>query len=353
MKSEFPAIGKISADVFNEVIYPHLGRKRDEVIVGPRNGVDIGVVDLGSGQVMITTTDPFAMNLPLGWERATWLAVHILASDAVTSGLPPRYMTIDLNLPMSMTKDEFEIMWHICHRECEKIGMSIISGHTGRYPGCEYAMIGGATVICVGPKDKYVTPAMARIGDRVIITKGAAVEAAGLFAVVFREQVERTYGKQFADKAEKYFYQMSVVDDAMTAVKVGVRDDGVTSMHDATECGIWGGLYEVAQASNVGMVIDKEKIIVDDIARKICELFDMELFSAISEGSLIITCRPYKAGELVDLLNDNGIPTTEVGEVVNEASGIRYYENGATHDLVHPRVDPFWEAFGKAATYRR
>jgi hydrogenase maturation factor len=293
------------------------------------------------------------MNLPLGWERATWLAVHILASDAVTSGLPPLYITIDLNLPMSMTRDEFETMWRICHRECEKIGMAIISGHTGRYPGCEYAMIGGATVICIGPKDKYVTPAMARVGDRIVITKGAAVEAAGLFAVVFRERVEETYGKLLADQAEEFFYQMSVVDDALTAVKVGVRDDGVTSMHDATECGIWGGLYEVAQASGVGMAIDKDKIIVHDIARKICDLFGMELFSAISEGSLIITCRPHKTAELLQILNDRGIPATEVGEVVEPEKGIMYYSESIAHELVHPRVDPFWEAFGKAATFRR
>jgi len=150
-----------------------------------------------------------------------------------------------------MTKNEFELMWSTMHRECEKIGMAVISGHTGRYEGCDYPMIGGATVICIGAKDCYVTPTMARIGDSIIITKGAAVEAAGLFAVTFPQRVAERYGKQIADDAEKIFWQMSVVKDALTAIQVGIRDQGVTAMHDATECGIWGGLYEIAQASGV------------------------------------------------------------------------------------------------------
>ena len=70
--------------------------------------------------------------------------MHILASDAVTSGLASDYVTMDLNLPMSITRDDFENLWNVMHRECEKIGMAIISGHTGRYEGCDYPMIGGA-----------------------------------------------------------------------------------------------------------------------------------------------------------------------------------------------------------------
>ncbi len=185
MKTELPTIGKVSSEIFDEIILPQLGRKRPEILMGPRHGVDVGVVDLGHGQVMVTTTDPIFVVPPYGWERSGWFAIHILASDAATSGIRPNYITMDLNLPLSMTREEFEAMWAVMHRECDKIGMAVISGHTGRYEGCEYPMIGGATVIGIGPKDRYVTPDMARPGDVVIVTKGAAIEAAGLFAVTF------------------------------------------------------------------------------------------------------------------------------------------------------------------------
>ena len=350
MRPQFPDIGKVSSEIFDEIILPRLGRIRPEILVGPRHGVDVGVVDLGNGQVMVTTTDPIFVVPPYGWERSGWFAVHILASDAATSGIRPQYITMDLNLPPSMSRESFEALWAAMHGECDKIGMAILSGHTGRYEGCGYPMIGGATVIGIGPKDRYVTPEMARPGDVVVITKGAAIEAAGLFAVTFPRRVADRYGAAAAREAEEIFWQMSVVEDALTAVEAGVRENGVTAMHDATECGVWGGLFEVAQASGVGMTIDKDKIIVQDAVRNVCDLFGIDPYSSISEGTLIIICRPHKAKEVVRRLGDKGIPATVVGEIVESMQGLRVFEKGSAHDLTHPKVDPFWAAFGKAAS---
>lgn len=348
-RAEMPAIGKISSGFFNEVIYPHLGRRRKEVLVGPQNGVDVGVTDIGDDKVMVTTTDPVFVVPPYGWERSAWFAVHILASDAVTSGIAPQYMTVDLNLPMDTERDGLERLWTSFHEACDEIGMAIVSGHTGRYEGCNYPMIGGATCISIGSKDEYVVPTMARPGDKIVITKGAAIEAAGLFAVTFPDRMAKEFGDDFARRADELFWQMTVVKDALTAVKVGVRDDGVTTMHDATECGIWGGLHEIASASQVGMAIEKGDVIVDERVEKICQLYDIDPMTSISEGTLLVTCRPHKADELVHRLSDEGIPTSIVGECVDASEGTKWFENGTAHDLVHPQVDPFWAAFGKAA----
>ncbi len=349
MNSPLPAVGKVSADVFDEVILSRLGRRRADVLVGPQNGVDVAVVDLGHDQVMVTTTDPIFVVPAYGWERAAWFAVHILASDAITSGLPPTHVTFDLNLPMAITREQLEALWTAMHDECDKLGMAVISGHTGRYQGCDYPMIGGATVICIGPKDQYVTPTMARPGDHVVITKGPGIEATGLFAVTFPDQVAAAYGRPFADEAQKIFWQMSVVEDALTAVKVGVRDRGVTSMHDATECGVWGGLVEIAQAAGVGMVVDQDQIVVQEPVTKICSLFDIDPYAAISEGTLLVTCRPHRSAELVARLGDQGILTSVVGEVLDASAGVKVIKGGQERELAHPRVDPFWAAFSKAA----
>ncbi len=351
--AEFPAIGKISREVFDEIIYPALGRRRRDVLVGPRHGVDVGVVDIGGGRVMALTTDPVFIVPPYGWERSAWFAVHILASDAATSGLAPTWMTIDLNLPLSLDPSGFERMWTTIHRECEALGIAIVTGHTGRYEGCEYPMVGGATVMAVGDRDSYVTPDMARVGDHVIVTKGAAIEAAGLFAVTFPDRVAERYGARVARRAEKIFGQMSTVDDALTAVRAGVRDDGVTAMHDATECGVWGGLVEVATASRVGMAIDKSAVLIQDDVARVCDLFGIDPYVSISEGTLIVTCRPHRSDRVLDLLRRRGIPASVVGEAVPARKGIRLLESGTERPLEHPRVDPFWAAFGKAAAEAR
>lgn len=346
--SELPEIGKISPEIFSEMIFPRLGAKSKSVLIGPQHGVDVGIVEIGDKAVAMTT-DPVFIVPDYGWERAAWFALHILVSDAVTSGLKPKYLSIDLNLPMEITKDELGIVWSVIHRECEKYGIAIVCGHTARYENCHYPMVGGATVLAVGGKDEYVTPRFAKAGDKIIITKGPAIEASGIFAAMFPQALEKKFGNEFARKAEGIFYKMSAVEDALTVVSVGVRDDGVSAMHDATECGIWGGLYEVAEAANLGVRIKKESIVVEEGVPEICRHFGIgDPYAAISEGTLIIACRAHKSEAVVKALANKGIRSSIAGELTAKKHGMILIEGGKERKLEHPIVDPFWKAFYEA-----
>jgi hydrogenase expression/formation protein HypE len=348
MKAKLPDIGKISPEVFEELIYPRLGARRESVLVPPQNGVDVGIVEIGDKAVAITT-DPVFIVPEYGFERAAWFAIHILASDVVTSGLPPTYLSIDLNLPMDMNEEQLETMWQVMHQECEKLGMAVVCGHTARYDNCHYPMVGGATVLAIGDKDRYVTPKMASEGDHVIITKGPAIEASGIFAAMFPDKIKAAFGSDFAHRSQELFYQMSVVEDAMTAVQLGVRDDGITAMHDATECGIWGGVYELAQASGLGVVLSKDKIVTAPGVLEISDLFGIkDPYAAISEGTMIMSCRPHKSGEVVKGLQEKNIPASIAGTLTSPGSGIIVVADGKERPFEHPRVDPFWNAFYNA-----
>jgi len=138
------------------------------------------------------------------------------------------------------------------------------------------------------------------------------------------------------------------VEDAMTAISVGVRERGVSAMHDATECGIWGGLFELAQAANLGIRLEKERIVVEDCVEDICRLFGIDPYISISEGTLIIACREHKAEQIVEALSRKRIRSSIVGELVNRKYGMTLVEQGKEKKLVHPAVDPFWAAFYRA-----
>jgi len=239
-------------------------------------------------------------------------------------------------------------MWDTMHRECERLGISVICGHTARYENCHYPMVGGATIVGVGEKDEYVTPKLARAGDSIIITKGPAIEATGIFATMFPQLMEKEFGLSFSQKAQEVFYKMSVVEDAMTAVGVGVRENGVTAMHDATECGVWGGLYELAQAAGLGVKVEKEQIVVEDCVDQICRYFNIDPYASISEGTLIISCREHKAQKVVEALSQKGIKSSIVGELTEQENGMVLVEGGRETKLEHPIVDPFWKAFYSA-----
>jgi hydrogenase maturation factor len=344
MMADIPEIGKISADIFSEIIFPRLGADDKHTLVGPRHGTDVGIVEI-AGHAVSFTCDPVFIVPEYGWERAAWFAIQILASDSVTSGLPPRYLSIDLNLPMEITKEQLTVMWDTMHRECRKLGISIITGHTARYENCHYPMVGGATLVGVGDLNLYISPRFILPGDALIITKGPAIEACGIFAAMFPKMIQKEFGHEFSRKADKLFAKMSVVEEARLAVACGVRENGVTAMHDATECGIWGGLYEVAEAAGCGITVDQDKIVVEEGVKEICGLFNIDPFASISEGTLIIACRAHAARRIVDSIKSHGILASVAGEFTDKSKGMVLVKSGKQSPLVHPNVDPFWKAF--------
>lgn len=336
---KLPELGKIHPEFFNRVIYPRLGHPDGSVLVGPQHGVDFGVVSLGT-DVMVISTDPFYIAHELGIEKAAWFAVHIIASDVAVSGIPPRYLAVDLNLPPGMSEKELTRMWEAVHCECKKLGINVVTGHTARYAGCNFPMVGGATVIGIGKRRDLIIPKV-QPGDQIIVSKGPAIETTGLMAAYFPEFLKERYGRAFVKKAQAVYYQMSTVADARIAASVG----GVTAMHDATECGVFGGLYEMASHSGVGMDIYIDKIIIQDEVRKTCECFGIDPYSSISEGTLLAAAKKGKAEEVVRALEDEGIPASIAGEANCRRGVIRVIGKGKARRLSHPRIDPFWGKF--------
>jgi hydrogenase maturation factor len=127
-----------------------------------------------------------------------------------------------------------------------------------------------------------------------------------------------------------------------------VRENGVTAMHDATECGVWGGLYELAQAAGLGVKVEKEQIVAEDCVDQICRYFDIDPYTSISEGTLIISCQEHKAQEVVEALSQKGIKSSIVGELTKQENGMVLVKDGKVEKLEHPIVDPFWKAFYSA-----
>src|SRR2546421_8354834 len=252
-------MGKVSRRFFEDVIARHLGVRRADITVGPANGVDVGVVRLPDGRAMISTTDPIYIVPRSGGEGAAWFSFHILASDLTTSGVAPQYITLDWNLPMDIEDDQIETMLRVIDRECKKYGASIVTGHTGRYEGCAYPMVGGATFLAIAPKDGWVTANMARPGNHVLVTKTAALEATAILSNTFPELIERRLGADVTKRARALFDSMSTVDDALAAASIGLRRGGVWAMHDATEGGVRNAGWEMAQASGLGVDVNLAK----------------------------------------------------------------------------------------------
>jgi hydrogenase maturation factor len=335
-------LGKVDRDFFDAHIYPHLGADRDDEILGPQHGVDFGAIRIGE-QVVAMATDPVFVMPSLGFERAAWFAFHILMSDVAVSGIPPTHLSVDFNLPPEITDEEFETVWTTFDEEARDLGVSIVTGHTGRYAGCNYPMVGGGTPLAVGDPDDLVRPDGSREGDRVIVTKGPAIEATGLLSIQYEPLLAEAVDADTLQAAQDRFYDMSPVRDALTAAAAGP----VTAMHDATECGIYGGLFEMARAAEVRIEIEQDAVPVQPGVVEACEFFEIDPWISISEGTLLATVDPSGVDTVLAALDDEGIPAADVGEVV---AGSGLVVDGEEKD--HPGRDPFWAAMEEYAEKR-
>ncbi|WP_458186127.1 AIR synthase family protein [Haladaptatus sp. NG-WS-4] len=326
-------LGKVDRAFFEEYIYPHLGAEREDVTLGPQHGVDFGIFEVGE-RAVVTATDPIFVMPSLGFERAAWFAFHIVMSDVAVSGIRPTHLAVDFNLPPEITDEEFETIWKTFDREARELGVSVVTGHTARYAGCNYPMVGGATAMAVGDPDAVVRPNGARPGDRVLVTKGPAVEAVGLLSIRFEELLDLP--DETVEAAKARFDDMSPVEDALVAADAG----DVSAMHDATEGGVHGALVEMARAGGVRLDVSHDDVPVLPGVLEACDFFDMDPWSAISEGTLLLSVAPEDADDVLAALDDADIPAADIGEV---RAGDGVTVDGERID--HPEVDPFWGTF--------
>ncbi len=343
------ALGKISPEQFERTIAPRLGAARPEVLVGPRAGQDSAIVRLGGGRVLAVTTDPLSVVPALGLEASARLSCHLIASDLWTTAVPPAWASITFNLPPPLSDADLDAYWRAMSDEWAKLGVAVVTGHTGRYPGCDYSIVGAGTLMGVGEESGYLTPAMAAPGDRVIVTKGCAIEATAVAAWLFPGRLGARLGAAGLARARALLAEVGVVDDCRACVRVGVRERGVTALHDATEGGVLGGLLELARACGHDLAIESARIPLSAEARAACAELGSDPLWTLSEGTLIATARPARAGEVLGALAGAGIAAAEVGEVRPGSGTVELTEpDGARRTIVAPEPDPYWPAYARA-----
>src|SRR5438445_9245081 len=186
--------GKLEPQLLSDVVFRNLGAPNPAVKVGPRGGFDNAVVSIGAGKSLILTSDPVSMIPAIGMKKSAWLSLHHLVSDFTTTGLKPEFAVFDFNLPTELTLVQLKGYFRALGDECERLGISIVAGHTGRYPGGGFTVVGGGVVFGVARDGGYLTPEMASRGDALILTKGAAIETTAILANSFPETVESELG---------------------------------------------------------------------------------------------------------------------------------------------------------------
>jgi len=330
-------LGKVDRAFFDEVIYPHLGADRDDVVLGPTHGVDFGVLDVGDRAVVVAT-DPISILPELGFARAGRLALDIVLADVAVSGVPPTHLAVSLSLPPEMTDEEFATTWRAMSDYAAALDVAIAAGHTARYSGIEYSWVGAGTALGVGDRDAVVRPDGARAGDAIVISTGPAAEIAGLFATLFPGELDLP--AETLAIARERVADIEVVEDAL-AVHAAAE---ITAMHDATEGGIQGGLVEMARGAGVRFDVDRDRVPRAPGVTEVCDAVGVDPWRVSSAGSLLVTVPEDDAEAVVGALEARGTAAAVAG-TASEGEGV-YFDG---ERVAHPDVDPAWAAYAALA----
>lgn len=325
-------LGKIDAAVFNRLIRPNLGADRGDVHLGPTPGIDFGVVEAGHCAVVVAT-DPISVLPELGLERAGRLAIDIVLTDVAVSGVAPSHLTVSLSLPTAFGDETLTELWRGISDHAKDFDVSIVAGHTGRYPSVEGSWVGAGTVLGIGDPSAVVRPDGAQPGDALVMTTGPAAEVAGLFATRYPERLGLE--PETVATAQERVDDIAAVRDALTAHAAG----DVTAMHDATEGGIAGGLVEMSSGANVRIEIDRDAVPLGDGVDAVCSALDVDPWHVTSAGTLLVAVDSAEADAVVEALERSGTPAAVVGRF---EPGTGVYADGEC--VRPPDRDPSWAA---------
>lgn len=297
------------------------------VIVGPQVGVDAAVIEMGD-RCLVAKTDP----VTFASDEIGWYAVHVSANDVACCGAVPRWFLATVLLPeRSTTETIVEQIFRQMSDACREISVSLCGGHTEVTRGLDRPIVVGQ-MLGEAPRDGYITAAGAQVGDVLLLTKSLAVEGTSLLAREMPGKLAGVLSPTEIDRCRELLHSpgISVVREAQLALQCG----GVHALHDPTEGGLATGLRELAEASHVGVVVERDMIPILPECERICRALGIDPLGLIASGSLLIAAAPDAAGTIVSRFADDGLTAAPIGRVAVIEEGCQMREaNGQVTEL--------------------
>lgn len=295
-------IGKVPENVLKRSVMKQLHYKRDEVVLGPGIGEDCAALTLAEDEIFVMSTDPITGTA----KDIGKLAIQITANDLASAGAEPIGVLLTILLPDGTREIALKRIMEQMELACREAKMQILGGHTEVTAVVNQPVVNVAGV-AKAKKGKLISTAGARSGMDIVVTKWIGLEGTTIFAKEKEMELKEHFPTSFVDTAKAFDQYLSVVPEAAVAVK-----SGVAAMHDVTEGGLFGALWEMAEASGVGLEIDLKKIPIRQETVEICEYFDVNPYGLISSGMMLMASEDGNA--LVHALAEANIPATVIGK---------------------------------------
>lgn len=324
-------IGKVPENVLERSVFKQLHTKRTEVLMGAGIGEDCAAVKLAEDEVFVLSTDPITGTA----KDIGRLAIQITVNDLASSGAEPVGVLLTILLPPEAKESHLKKIMEQMEEACAAAKVQIMGGHTEVTTVVNQPVV---TVCGVGKvkEGKLVLTSGARPGMDIVVTKWIGIEGTSIIAKEKEEELKTRFSASFVDKAKELDVYLSVLSEAAVAV-----NSGVSAMHDITEGGIFGALWEMAEASGIGLDIDVKKIPIRQETIEICEFYGINPYRLISSGSMLMATED--GNKLVRELEKAGINAVVIGKATEGKDRMIRKDEEEHSFLERPKTDELYQ----------
>lgn len=325
-------VGKLSNEELDSLILSKIKSKRSEVLGASSIGEDTAMLDFG-GDLIVLSSDPITGAA----ENLGALAIHISVNDVATKSADAVGVLLTLLLPVNTTSEDIETIMADAQKAAGAVNMDIIGGHT-EITDTVSKPIMISTVVGRVSKDKVPDPSKVRVGDVVAMSKYAGLEGTAILATDCAEALKEI-GEELLREGRGLVDALSVQTEGDVAGDFHIR-----AMHDVTEGGVEGAIWEMAQALKVGVAIDKEAIPVLESTKAVAKKAEVDLYRLISSGSMLVVLDKDDFEPMQKKLKDRGILFTKIGEVTDENRVVYKMKDGSEQEITSPGPDALYTA---------
>jgi hydrogenase maturation factor len=308
-----------------------LAPSHPRLLVGPCIGEDAAVIDL-DGRRLVVATDP----VTFATERIGWYAVHVNANDIAVMGAVPLWFFAAVLLPEGVSRAQARAVLDDLGATCAELGVPLAGGHTEITAGLPHPIVVGQMIGEARAED-LVTKAGLREGDRVILTRGAAIEGTALLARELAGELGGRIEPARLERARDLLFAPGI--SVVRAARVATAAAKVHAMHDPTEGGVLTGLHELATAAGLGLRVFADRIPILPETRVLCDALEADPLTLIASGALLIATAPGDERAVLAALHADGIPAAVVGEVRPADEGIELERDGLAVRFEPPARD--------------
>ncbi len=300
-------IGKLPENIYKRSVLKELRYKRKEIISGAGIGNNCAVFSPVKDAVVT------GMSFMAGKADQIGLAaVYRAVNQIAASGAEPVAVTGVLLLTEETSEEELKIIVRQMEKTCEKIGIQVAGLDVSVIPETRVPRIDNLmlTITCIGRFDQRTWEGYAKPEQDVVLTKWVGLEGTYLIARKKETELRERFSAEYIEEAKGFDRYLSIIPEAATAV-----ESGVGAIHNVSEGGIYGALWEMAERSGVGLEIELKKIPIRQETVEICNYFDINPYALLSSGCLLMTAD--NGYELAESLHKKGISAAVIGRTTD------------------------------------